>query len=208
MMKNNISLYFCSDEILMANLDYAKTIETIIKNGIKIIQLRFKTTSKKEIIKKVKAVKVITDKYNAKLIINDYWEIAQKLNCSGVHIGQNDTPIKEIKRKMKGKIIGVSCTNLEEALEAEKNGATYLGVGSIFKTNTKKDAKIIGMEMLSLISKNIKIPIFAIGGINETNCKLFLNIKIDGIAMISSILKNNDIEKNITKIKNELLNSK
>ncbi len=191
MNKNKFWWYFCSDDLLMKNMNYPETIKKIIRKGFNIIQLRFKNTKLEDIVKITKSVQKVTKRYNVPLILNDYWEIAKKLNCDGIHIGQDDTPINIIKREWSNqKIIGVSCTNLEEALIAEKNGASYLGVGSIFSTNTKLDAKIIGLNELKKIKENVNIPVIAIGGISIENIELVLKTKIDGIAMISEILKN------------------
>ena len=127
-----------------------------------------------------------------KLIINDFPEIATKLNCDGCHIGQKDLSIQQTKQIMKSnKIIGVTCHNSKElALSAEKYGASYLAFGSFFKTKTKKTKFKANPKLLQWAHKNLKTPVVAIGGINEENYKLLLQNGAKYIACSSYIWRN------------------
>ena len=142
------------------------------------------------------SVKKITDKYNVPLIINDRVDIAMAVDAAGVHIGQSDLPADVVRRIIgDDKIIGVSTAKLEEALKAVKDGADYLGVGAMYSTDTKTDARPVTMEELKEIRKNVDIPIVVIGGINMNTLGNFKNMGIDGLAVVSAIVAQPDVEK-------------
>ena len=163
--------------------------------GIKIIQYREKNTPEHEILKTAKKLKTLTKKHNALLIINDHPKIAEQISADGIHLGQTDTNIKEAKKIFKGKIIGISAKTTQEAKQAQIDGATYLGIGPIFNTPTKKDAGTgIGLETLKQIKNHTTIPIVAIGAINKTNAKQVLKAGADSVAVISAII-GKDIKK-------------
>jgi len=172
-----------------------------LEAGIKIIQYREKKLlPEHEILKTAKKLKTLTKKHNALLIINDHPTIAQKIHADGIHLGQTDTNIKEAKKIFSGKIIGISAKTINEAKQAEADGATYLGIGPIFNTPTKKDAgKGIGLETLKQIKQNTTIPIVAIGGITKTNARMVLNAGANSIAVISAII-GKDIKKETQKL--------
>ena len=150
-------------------------------------------------------VKLITDKYNVKLIINDNVEVAKEIDADGVHLGQGDMDILEARRILGDqKIIGISTKTMEQALDAEKKGADYLGVGAVFSTSTKLDAKSIDSEVFKNIYETIKIPIVAIGGISLENISLLRNTKISGVAVVSGILAQKDIKKAAMNLREEV----
>ena len=167
-----------------------------IMGGATIIQIREKQLNFQDFLNEAIEVKQITNKYNIPLIINDNVEVALACKADGVHIGQDDMNIKEA-RKILGNntIIGVSATNLQEAIEAEKNGADYLGVGALFPEymQSKPDAKCVSLEELRLITQSVKIPVVAIGGIKMQTIDKLKNTNIDGVAVISAIFANQDI---------------
>jgi thiamine-phosphate pyrophosphorylase len=158
---------------------------------IAFLQIRLKSLSKKKLIQAITKIKKIVNN-KVKLIINDFPEIAAKLNCDGCHIGQKDLSIQQTKQIMKSnKIIGVTCHNSKElALSAEKYGASYLAFGSFFKTKTKKTKFKANPKLLQWAHKNLKTPVVAIGGINEENYKLLLQNGAKYIACSSYIWKN------------------
>ncbi|MCL6572520.1 MAG: thiamine phosphate synthase, partial [Bacillus sp. (in: Bacteria)] len=100
-----------------------------------------------------------------------------------VHLGQEDLPLKEARKIMGNKIIGISTHNLQEAIEAEKGGADYIGFGSIFPTTTKDDAVVQGLDALKRVKDSVNIPVIAIGGINTDNVKSVLDAGCDGVAV-------------------------
>ena len=166
-----------------------------------MIQLREKNCSAKAFYELAKRIKSITDAYHVPLIINDRTDIAIAIRAAGVHVGQSDLPAYVI-RSMIGSdaLLGVSVTSVKEALQAEKEGADYLGVGALFPTNTKKDAAHVTLQELKNIKKAVTIPIMGIGGINKTNLELLKQTGIDSIAVISAILD----QPNITQAAAEL----
>ena len=197
-MKNKIdyTLYLCTDRDLMSSATIEENVELAIKGGCTVIQLREKNCSSKEFYDLAVNVKKITDKYNVPLIINDRVDIAMAVDAAGVHIGQSDLPADVVRRIIgDDKIIGVSTAKLDEALKAVKDGADYLGVGAMYSTDTKTDARPVTMEELKEIRKNVDIPIVVIGGINMNTLGNFKNMGIDGLAVVSAIVAQPDVEK-------------
>lgn len=188
--REKIKVYAITDRKWLNGRSLENAVEIVLKAGIKTIQLREKNLSDDELLKEAISLKKISDKYDAIFIVNDNVEVAKKVDALGVHIGQSDMSIIEA-RKILGseKIIGVSVQTVDEAVVAEKNGADYLGVGSIFSTTSKDDAIRVSIETLKSICNTVKIPVVAIGGINETNIDLLHNTGIAGVAMISGIWK-------------------
>ena len=185
-MEIDYTLYLCTDRNLTENLE--KTVELAIKGGVTVVQLREKNCDGKNFFEVGQKIKKITEKNKIPLIVNDRVDIALAIDAEGVHVGQNDLPCKVV-RKILGekKIIGVSCSTIEQAIQAENDGANYIGVGAIFETSTKTDAKIVSIETLKKIREKIKIPVVAIGGINKKNLPQIKNF-IDGAAVVSAII--------------------
>lgn len=206
-MKGNIdyTLYLVTDRELMSTAKLEDAVEQAILGGCTLIQLREKKCSSLEFYDIAKGIKKITDKYELPLIINDRIDIALAVDlCRGTY-WSTSLPVA-IARKLIGedKILGVSVSNLEEAVKAYKDGADYLGVGAMFTTNTKSDASLTTMEELKQIRKNVSLPIVVIGGINKATIDKFKGIDIDGFAVVSAIISQPDIraaaEELITKI--------
>jgi thiamine-phosphate pyrophosphorylase len=194
-MAVDYSLYLITDRSFLKGRSLKSVVGEAIIGGTTIVQVREKNISTREFYKVAMEVKEVTDYYKVPLIINDRIDIAQAINADGVHLGQDDMPLT-IARRILGedKIIGISAGTLNEALEAQRDGADYLGIGAIFYTGTKKDIDTpIGIEYLKHIYDNIKIPAVAIGGINETNFKEVLSTGVDGISVISAILGKEDV---------------
>lgn len=190
-MKKNIdySLYLVTDRDVVMDTDIYTGVLEAIKGGVTVVQLREKRIGTLEFYNIAVKIKSITDKYEIPLIINDRIDIVLAVDCAGVHLGQNDMPAG-IARSVMGnnKIIGVSASTLEEAQKAEKDGADYVGVGAMFPTTTKDDAKAVSIKCLKEIKEGVSIPVVAIGGINEKNVELLFPANIDGIAVVSAIL--------------------
>lgn len=205
MNKNKIdyTLYLCTDRNLMSTKTLEEAVEEAILGGCTIIQLREKNCSSLEFYNIANNIKKITDKYKIPFIINDRIDIALAVDADGVHIGQNDLPVSVVRRIIgEDKILGVSASNIKEALKAVKDGADYLGVGSIYATSTKEDATVVTFEELKNIRDKVQIPIVAIGGINKDTISNFKNIKLDGVAVVSAVISS----KNIKKSAEELIN--
>ena len=194
-MEIDYSLYLVTDRSFLKDKPLHQAVEDAILGGVTLVQLREKDASTREFYEIAKEVKKVTDHYKVPFLINDRLDIAQAVNADGVHLGQSDMPINTARKILgKDKIIGISAGNVDEALEAEKNGANYIGIGTIFFTGTKKDIDTpIGIESLRKIYSSINIPAVAIGGVNESNFREVLSTGVDGISVISAILGKSDI---------------
>jgi len=194
-MKSKIdyTLYLVTDRELMFAESIEKCVEQAILGGCTIVQLREKTASSKEFYETAIRVRKITSDLNVPLIINDRVDIALAVNADGVHIGQDDLPYDKVRCIIGyNKILGLSASNLQEALTAVAMGADYLGVGAMFATGTKTDAKLTSLDELKLIRAKVNIPIVVIGGINKETVPLFKGIGIDGIAVVSAVVSQDD----------------
>ncbi|MDD5352293.1 MAG: thiamine phosphate synthase [Candidatus Omnitrophica bacterium] len=179
-------------------------IINLIKNNIKIIQLRDKKSSWKEILEKAYLIKKII-KNKAIFIVNDYPEICLLANADGVHLGQDDLCLKSARDILgKDKIIGISCHNIKQAEFAQKGGADYIGFGPIFKTPTKRECNPIGFRKIKLIKNKIRIPFFAIGGIDSPGLKILKPLKIKRIAVCRALCKTKNTGQAIKNLRNLL----
>ena len=189
-------IYLVTDEKACNRKDLYKCIEESIKGGVKIVQLREKNISTKDFYEKALKVKEICKSYGALFIINDRLDIAQAVGADGVHLGQSDMPIEKAREILKDRfLIGATARNIEEAKKAELLGADYIGSGAIFGTSTKDNAKKLEKEELKKIVASVKIPVFAIGGININNVSMLKNIGLQGICAVSGILSEKDCKK-------------
>ncbi|MCI5883158.1 MAG: thiamine phosphate synthase [Clostridiales bacterium] len=204
------TLYLCTDRELMSEDTLEKSVELAIQGGVTVVQLREKDCSGREFLQVAREVKQITDAYEIPLIINDRIDIAMAVDADGVHLGQSDIPA-HTARELLGpdKIIGVSAYNKELAVEAQKEGADYLGVGDIFGTSTKAGTHHVEIDTLSRICQAVKIPVVAIGGINLSNVTKLAGTGIQGTAVISAIIASKNITEAATKmlslLKNEVI---
>jgi len=194
------SLYVILDKDTCKNI--FKVAVKIRDSGLNIVQLREKNTAKKAILKDARRLKSLFGNGQGVLIMNDHADIAKLIKADGVHLGQDDLPIKEARKILgKDKIIGISCHSLRQALVAQKNGADYIGIGPVFKTPTKPGLKPIGLGALKSINKKIRIPAFAIGGINKGNLSRVLSAGVSKIAVCRQICSVKDVPGSIKKIK-------
>jgi len=210
-MKPNIdyTLYLVTDRGIMSTENLETAVEQAILGGCTLIQLREKDCSSLEFFETAMKIKEITDKYQVPLIINDRIDIALAIDATGVHIGQCDIPTS-IARKLIGdhKILGVSVSNVEEAIRAQSNGADYLGVGAMFTTDTKTDATLTSMDELVRIREHSPLPIVVIGGINKTTIRKFEGIDINGLAVVSSVISEPDIKAAAQELKSMFMKGK
>ncbi|MBU5443405.1 thiamine phosphate synthase [Paenibacillus sp. MSJ-34] len=207
-MNRNIdySLYLVTDRGLMSTNTVERSVELAIQGGCTLVQLREKTLSTLDFYRTAVRVKAVCDRYKVPLLINDRVDIALAVDAAGVHVGQNDLPAGIVRGMIgEGKLLGVSASNLAEALQAERDGADYIGVGAMFATGTKADAQSVSMNELQEIRTAIRLPIVAIGGINPDTIPLFQGMGIDGIAVVSAIVSEDDIALAAKKIKDLFL---
>lgn len=183
------SLYLCTDRELMTSDTIEEGVELAIKGGATIVQLREKNCAGREFLEIARSVKEVTDAYEVPLIINDRIDIALAVDADGVHLGQKDIPALTAREILgRDKIIGVSASNTELALQAQKDGADYIGVGDVFGTLTKADTHHVSLDELRQIRETVKIPMVAIGGVNAENIQRLSDTGVDGVAVISAVL--------------------
>lgn len=168
-------------------------IEQALKGGITCLQLREKTLNYDDFLNLAISTKKLCDKYNVPLIINDNLDVAIKCGASGVHVGQSDMSANDIRKKT-DMLLGVTAKTVEQAILAQEQGADYIGVGAVFGSTTKLDAKPIDIHTLCTICQSVSIPVVAIGGISKHNILSLKNTGISGVALVSAIFSSNDIE--------------
>ncbi len=172
--------------------------KVLSKKNVKFFQLRLKKVKKSKIITIAKEIKKITKKYKVKLIINDHPNISKIVNADGCHLGQNDGSVINAKKYLKKKIIGVTCHNSKSLAKiAIHNKADYLAFGSFSKSKLKPSAKKANLNILKWAKRNIKKPIVAIGGINNSNYKKLIKSGAKYIAISSYIWDNPKLKPEI-----------
>jgi len=195
-LKSALKLYLITDRRFLKGRSLTDSVEAAILGGVTIVQVREKDVSSRQFFDIASSVKQVTDYYKVPLIINDRIDIAQAVDAAGVHLGQSDLHMLAARRILgQGKIIGISAGNTEEAAEAQRNGADYVGIGAVYPTGSKNDADLVGLEGLKDVVSSITIPSVAIGGINASNALEIFGAGVDGISVISAILDKEDIRK-------------
>lgn len=186
-------LYFITDSNGFTEEEFLRRTEEALKGGATLIQIREKDTSTREYMALAEKVHEITKKYNVPLIINDRIDVAMAIGAEGVHVGQSDMPV-QIARKILGDdvIIGATAKTVEQALEAYEQGADYLGVGAIYPTATKAKTLLTSTETLDAICNTVPVLVCAIGGLNKENIDVLKGIDIDGICVVSAIMRAED----------------
>lgn len=201
-------LYAVTDRAWSDDDSFYSNIEKALKSGITCLQLREKELPIDKFTEEAKDVKKLCLKYDVPFIVNDNLEVAIRSKADGLHIGQNDQPINFVKDLVGDKlIIGVSAQTIDQAIEAEAHGADYLGLGAVFNTSTKLDAHDMPIDLIKKICSQVSIPTVAIGGINSNNIYKLENSGINGVAVVSGIFAQKNIEfatKNLLKLSREL----
>lgn len=202
--KESMLLYAVTDRMWLGEESLPQQVERAIQGGTTFVQLREKHLGKEEFIRLAEEVKAVTDRYGIPFVINDEVEVAIACNADGVHIGQHDMTLREVRRRLgDDKIIGVSAQTVEQAVEAEQNGADYLGVGAVFSTDTKADASEVPFDTLREICTTVTIPVVAIGGIKSTNVAKLEGTGVDGIAVVSALFAAKDIKQEATLLRSK-----
>lgn len=197
-LKRNLKLYVITDRRFR---DEVESVREALEGGATSIQLRLKGVSTREMVKIGREIRKLTEEYSALYFVNDRLDVALGVNADGVHVGQEDMPIEVIKEIAPNLIVGTSASNLKEAIMGEKKGGDYIGVGSVYPTKTKEDAKYIGLEGLKRIVENVNIPVVAIGGINHGNVREVLKLGVDGVAVISAIVGSKNVKEESRKMR-------
>ena len=205
MREFDISLYLVTNSDEMDRDEFLRRVEAALKGGVTLVQLREKDMSGREFYTLAMEVHAITKKYDVPLLIDDRLDIALAIGAEGVHIGQSDIPV-HIARKILGDemIIGATAKTVEQAIEAERDGADYLGVGAIHPTTTKVKTVLTSVETLDEIADSISIPIVAIGGLKRNNLEVLKGSGASGIAVVSAIMNAEDPEASSVELLNKL----
>ena len=200
--KENLLLYAVTDRYWLGERTLYDVVKESLDGGVTFIQLREKHLDHEHFLKEAKDLKALCKEYGIPFVINDNVEIALEMDADGVHVGQSDMEAGDVRAKLgPDKIIGVSAQTVEQAILAEKRGADYLGVGAVFPTNSKDDAEDVSYETLKAICEAVSIPVIAIGGITKENVKKLAGSGICGVAVISAIYGQKEIEKAAKSLK-------
>lgn len=201
-LREQMLLYAVTDRHWLNGRMLYEQVEEALKGGATFIQLREKDLTEEEFLEEAKKIQQLCKKYRVPFIINDNVKLAKEIDADGVHVGQSDMEALDVRAQLgEDKIIGVSARTVEQALLAEKHGADYLGVGAVFQTGTKTDAREVEHSVLKEICTKVDIPVVAIGGITQDNVKELSGSGINGIAVISAIFAQKDIETATAKLK-------
>ena len=200
--KDDLLLYAITDRGSLDKKVFFEKIEEALQGGVTILQLREKELDEDSFTDEAIEVKALCRKYGVPLIINDNVDVALKSGADGVHVGIEDMPIDEIRRKTPDSfIIGATCKTVEQAQSAERLGADYMGVGAVFPSPTKKNAVRITREQLKEICSSVSIPAVAIGGITLENVGELQGGGMSGIAVVSAVFSADDIQKAASLLK-------
>lgn len=200
--KEMLLLYAVTDRSWTGRQTLYEQIEDALKGGVTLVQLREKNLVEEAFIEEAVQIKELCHRYQVPLIINDNVDVALKSGADGVHVGIEDAPVADIRKKVgKDFIIGATAKTIEQAKNAEAAGADYLGVGAVFPSPTKKNAIRISTEQLRAICTSVTIPAVAIGGISKDNVQEIKGGGMDGIAVVSAIFAAKDIEKATADLK-------
>ncbi|GIN61859.1 thiamine-phosphate synthase [Robertmurraya siralis] len=203
-MKDQLKLYLVTEESIPLP-ELLAIVEEAIKGGVSAVQLREKTNSGKLFFEKALKLKELTSHYKVPLYINDRVDIALAVGADGIHVGQEDLPLTSIKQIIPSTVnVGVSAGSVEEAIAAEKDGADYIGVGAVFPTASKDDAKVLAEGELEKIIQAVSIPVVAIGGIKLNNLERLKDLPIAGIAIVSEIMKADSPRKAASLLREKL----
>jgi thiamine-phosphate pyrophosphorylase len=190
-LREKLKLLVITDKRLKPNV--VKSVEDALRGGATSIQLRLKDSSTKEMIEVGKVIRRLTRDYGALYFVDDRIDVALATDADGVQLGPEDMPIAIAREIAPNLIIGASVYSVDDAVKAEKEGASFLGAGSVFPSPTKPDARVIGLEGLRRIVESVRIPVVAIGGINKDNVEAVLRTGVAGVAVISAVMGAEDV---------------
>ncbi|WP_028042737.1 thiamine phosphate synthase [Candidatus Stoquefichus massiliensis] len=198
-------LYLVTDRRWIHHSLY-EDVEEAIKGGVTCVQMREKHLDISTFINDAKDIKKLCLKYGVPFIVNDNVEVMLAVDADGIHVGQHDMQAKDVRKCIgPDKILGVSAQTVEQAIQAYQAGADYLGVGAVFSTSTKDDAVEVSIQTLQKICQSVPIPVIAIGGIDMTNILKLKKSGIKGVAVVSAIMAQDDIQKATMQLKEKAL---
>jgi thiamine-phosphate pyrophosphorylase len=205
-MFQQVDVYPVTCEELSEGRSNLEVLEAVIQGGARIIQLREKEYPKKDLYHLAVKFREMTGKAGVLLIINDHVDIALGVEADGVHLGQEDLPLTVARQLAPELLIGASTHSLEQALQAQKDGADYINIGPIFSTKTKEGVgRSLGPEVISEISPQIKVPFTVMGGINELNMDQVLSKGARRVAMVTAITRATDIAAKVRSLSKQII---
>ena len=200
--KKDLLLYAVTDRHWLNGRTLHEVVKESLDGGVTFVQLREKQLDEEHFLQEAKDLKELCSEYHVPFVINDNVELAIEMDADGVHVGQSDMEAGDVRAKLgPDKIIGVSAQTVEQAILAERHGADYLGVGAVFPTGSKDDAQEVSYDTLKAICDAVSIPVIAIGGITKENVGKLSGSGICGIAVISAIYAQKDIQKAAADLK-------
>ena len=208
--RKHMLLYAVTDRAWTGEQTLYRQVEAALKGGVTCVQLREKAMDDAAILREAREIHALCRQYGVPFIVNDRVEIAIACGAEGVHVGQDDMAAGDVRRLAgEGMILGVSVHTVDEALEAIQNGADYLGLGAVFPTSTKTDVEQMANETVRAICDAVDVPVVAIGGINQKNMRKLSGSGVDGVALVSAIFSETDIEaacRDLRKLSEEMVN--
>lgn len=194
--KKAMLLYAVTDRMWTGKETLAQQVADALQGGVTCVQLREKQLDDAAFLQEALELKALCHSYGVPFIVNDNVDVALACHADGVHVGQHDLRAQNVRARVgEGILLGVSAQTVAQAVEAEKNGADYLGVGAVFSTSTKTDADAVSDATLKAICEAVDIPVVAIGGISVENILRLAGTGIDGVALVSAIFGSKDIKQ-------------
>lgn len=186
--KHTMLVYAVTDRAWVGKMTLAQQVEAALQNGATCIQLREKDLDEAAFLQEAREMADLCRRYHVPFIVNDNVDIAIACHADGVHVGQDDMAASDVRKRVgDDMIVGVSAHTVEEALEAVRSGADYLGLGAVFSTSTKTDAGAMSFDTLKAICDAVDVPTVAIGGISPANILQLSGSGVDGVAVVSAI---------------------
>lgn len=197
----NVRLYAVTDRSWLCERQLADDVEKALEGGVTFLQFREKELGDEAFLEEARKIQALAKKFHVPFLVNDRVEIAKACDADGVHVGQEDAGVAYARQVLgPDKIVGASAHNVEEAVEAEQQGADYLGVGAVFGSETKKNVSSMPKETLKAICEAVDIPVVAIGGISMENIGQLRGTGIEGVAVVSAIFSKKDIKQAANKM--------
>ncbi len=206
LQKDDLLLYAITDRSWLVEETLTEQVEKALKGGITMLQLREKNMPYEQVRQTAIELKTLCRKYSIPFIINDYVELAKEIGADGVHVGQSDTSVSRARALLgENAIIGATAKTVEQALEAQAQGADYLGSGAVFGSGTKLDAKPMEHALLQSICEAVSIPVVAIGGITRENVAVLKGRGMAGIAVVGGIFGQENIKQAAFELKKRMI---
>ncbi|SFQ07392.1 thiamine-phosphate pyrophosphorylase [Lachnospiraceae bacterium XBB1006] len=201
MRRETLRLYAITDPKYAVHVSMKDVVRSALEGGVTMIQLREKNCSQEAFLQKAKEICALCHAYQVPLIINDNWQVALDSGADGVHLGQSDLPEDIRFLKEKKLWVGITAKTVEQAQRAEAMGADYIGVGALFGSPTKQDAKRITFSECKEICESVSIPAVGIGGITKDNLRELEGIPLAGVALVSAVFGAEDIRNSSRELR-------